>query len=319
MPSPTPLPDDLTAGPFRPRDLRERGIGVDVLRGRRVRRVTHGAYLRDVTEPTLVERCRALRLVVPGVLTFSHLTAAELLGMPGWGHPDRRVHVTRPSGAPALRRSDVVQHRSDLQTDDRESVAGLCVTNAGRTLLDLSEHLRLDRLVATGDHCLRHLDVDGTGLTAIAGRAGGRRGVRRFRQAVPLMDARAESPQESLVRIWCTLAGLPHLEPQGEVWDGDDLIATVDLLDEEHRVAVEYEGAHHHDREQFAYDIHRRARLRRRGYRVVQIEASMMRSPRGVVLFIASDMRQRGWSGEPQLAAVNRALWPARRRAARKW
>ena len=72
-------------------------------------------------------------------------------------------------------------------------------------------------------------------------------------------------------------------------------------------------------REQFAYDIHRRARLRLRGYRVVQIEASMMRSPRGVVLFIASDMRQRGWSGEPQPAAVNRALWPARRRAARKW
>jgi hypothetical protein len=143
--------------------------------------------------------------------------------------------------------------------------------------------------------------------------------VRKLRQAVPLMDARAESPQESLVRVWCMLAGLPHLEPQGEVWDEGELIATVDLLDKVHRVAVEYEGAHHRDREQFAYDIGRRGRLRRRGYWVVQVEASMMHSPRGVVLLISQDLRQRGWSGEPQLAVLNRALWPARRREARKW
>ncbi len=120
------------------------------------------------------------------------------------------------------------------------------------------------------------------------------------------------------MRVWCTLAGLPHLEPQGQVWDDDELIATVDLLDEEHRVAVEYEGAHHREREQFAYDIGRRARLRRRGYRVVQVEASMMHSPRGVVLLIAQDLQQRGWNGEPRMDALHRALWPTSRRVARK-
>jgi hypothetical protein len=317
MPSPTPLPDDLTAGPFRPRDLRDKGIGVDVLRGRRVQRASHGVYLLDGTHPTLVDRCRAVGLVVPGDVTFSHVTAARLLGAPSWGS-DARVHLTRPPGASALRRAGVVQHRSWLLPEERLRVAGLTVTSPGRTLLDLAGDMRLDRLVAVGDHWLRRSGVETSLLDAIGHDADGRRGVRRFRQAVPLMDPRAESPQESLVRVWCMLAGLPFLEPQGKVWDGGELVATVDLLDEEHRIAVEYEGAHHREREQFAYDIQRRTRLRRRGYRVVQVEASMMSSPRGVVLFIVGDLRQRGWTGEPRVDELNRVLWPSRRRKARK-
>lgn len=308
MPSPTPLPEDLTAGPFRPGDFREHGFSVHVLRGRRVQRVSHGVYLRSGRDPTLVDRCRALGLVVPGDVAFSHMTAGQLMGVPGWGVADPRVHLTRPPGSSALRRSDVVQHRCQLRPEDRWTVAELIVTSPVRTLFDLSAHLRLDRLVGVGDYSIRYLGVTTAALEEIVDDAEGRRGIRRLRQALPLMDARAESPPESLVRVWCKLARLPHLEPQGEVWDGDELIATVDLLDDEHRIVVEYEGAHHRQGPQYAYDIQRRARLRRRGYRVVQVEASMMRSPRGVVLFIASDMRQRGWTGEADTTRLTRML-----------
>lgn len=199
-----------------------------------MQRVSHGVYLRNGTDPTLVEPCRALGLVVPGDVGFSHVTAGRLMGMPGWGVADPRVHLARPPRSPALRRGDVVQHRCELRPEDRWTVAELTVTSPGRTLFDLSAHLRLDRLVCVGDYCLRHLGVTSADLEEIVEAAEGRRGIRRLRQALPLMDARAEYPPESLVRVWCRLARLPRLEPQGEVWDGDALIATVDLLDDEH-------------------------------------------------------------------------------------
>lgn len=156
---------------------------------------------------------------------------------------------------------------------------------------------------------MRRFGVTHAQLLAAAEAAGPRRGVRRLREAIQLMDARADSPPESLVRVWCVLAGLPYLEPQGQVYDGDELVATVDLLDERHRLVVEYEGAHHRGREQFAYDVGRHRRVRRAGYEVVQIEASMMYSARRVVLTIAEEMRSRGWDEAPRLQRLVR-LWP---------
>lgn len=314
MPAPTPLPEDLANDPLRPRDLRARGIGTGVLRGRRLQRVTHGAYIPAAIDPSLVDRCRAIRVVVPGQVTFSHQTGADLLGMPSWSGGATEVHITRPPGSSQLRRARVVQHRSELAPSEWQWLGGLAVTTPTRTLLDLSSQLSLDRLVATADHSIRLLGLQTPELVAAMETAGPRRGMKTLREAVGLMDARAESPQESLVRVWCAVAGLPYLEPQGKVVDGGELIATVDLLDREHCVAIEYEGAHHRGREQFAYDIGRHRRLRRRGYAVVQVEASMMSSPRAVVLTIAEEMRLRGWTGVPRTDRLAR-LWrrsPAR-------
>ncbi|MGB2839370.1 MAG: DUF559 domain-containing protein, partial [Actinomycetes bacterium] len=78
------------------------------------------------------------------------------------------------------------------------------------------------------------------------------------------------------------------------------------LLDEEHRLVVEYEGAYHRTREQYAADIARRARLTTSGFEVVQVEATMMRSPRGVVLFVAQRLARRGWTGAFGTAALAR-------------
>lgn len=106
--------------------------------------------------------------------------------------------------------------------------------------------------------------------------------------------------------MWFTLCQLPRFDPNAEVWDDSQLVARVDLLNREFRVAVEYEGAYHRSRQQYAEDIVRRARLAAMGLEVVQIEASMMRSPRAVVLHVAGVLQRRGWKGRAATRSMNR-------------
>ena len=306
MPSPTPLPKDLSGRPVRPDDLRQRGISPSVLRGSTWQRLTHGVHIRGSDDPLLIDRCRALGLVLTSDPVMSHGTAAALWGMPCWGPQGADVHVTRAPSASAIRRRGVVNHRADVPGEHRGSVQGVLVTNPARTLLDLAPVLPLDRLVATSDHCLRTLGVTPRELNEILTWAGGRRGVTVMRAALPLVDARAESPPESLLRVWFALCGLPGFEPNAEIWHDGRFVARVDLLDEEHRLVVEYEGAYHRTREQYAADIARRARLVASGFEVVQVEATMMRSPRGVVMYVAQRLARRGWTGAFETAALAR-------------
>ncbi len=304
MPRSVPLPDDLVGRPVRPADLRQRGISPSVLRGSTWQSLTHGVHLRGMEDPSLVDRCRGLVLVLAGDPVVSHDTAAALWGMPGWGPPAADLHVTRAPGASAIRRAGVVNHRADLPREHRALVDGVAVTSAPRTLLDLAAVLPLDQLVATGDHCLRALGVGRSELLDMVSWARGRRGISTMRAALPLLDARAESPPESLLRVWFFLCGLPPFEPNVEIWDDGQFVARVDLLDRHRRLVVEYEGAYHRSREQYAADIGRRGRLAALGFEVVQVEATMMRSPRGVVLHVARYLRGRGWTGVPHTAAL---------------
>jgi hypothetical protein len=182
----------------------------------------------------------------------------------------------------------------------------LPVTTPARTLFDLASTLSLTRLVAAGDAALREGLMTVADAEALRVWGARRRGVRRFAAATQLMDGRAESPPESALRVWITLAGLPVFEPNAEVWDSDQLVARVDLLNERFGTALEYEGSYHRSREQYAHDIWRRSRLAALGFEVVQIEASMMSSPRAVILHIASVLRRRGWTGR---VSTKRVMW----------
>jgi hypothetical protein len=173
----------------------------------------------------------------------------------------------------------------------------LPVTSVARTVLDLAPVTQLHELVAALDQAVRLGLVDDQSLAAMRRWGVGRRGIKAFRQAIQLADGRAESAPESAVRVWCHIAGLPELVPNVDVVDDTGFVARVDLLSRRYRVAVEYEGAYHRDRDQFARDIARRARLTAAGYEVVQIEASMMHRPHEVVALIEAALRRGGWNG----------------------
>ncbi len=103
------------------------------------------------------------------------------------------------------------------------------------------------------------------------------------RAAALLCDPRAESPQESRVRVLCRDAGL-DVVPAVEVRDAAGrFVARVDLAVEELRVAVEYDGEWHALREELERDRRRLRALRDAGWEVVHVTAQTLREPGAVV------------------------------------
>lgn len=299
MPAPIPLPDDLRGRPLTSQDLRSQGLSQRILRGQRFIHHSRDLYLPFGWAGALADECTALVPLLPDSHAFCDVTAAMLWEAPVPLRTQGQLHVvTTPSQEPP-RRSGVVSHQRELPTAHVCLHNGLKVTTPARTLLDLAPTLRLHELVAVGDFCLRVLHLQPEALDEMVTWASGRRGIRRLREASSLLHPGSESPQESVLRVWLVLGGLPRLEPNVEVWDDDGLVARVDLLSRQYRLAVEYEGAYHRSREQYAADILRRARLAAAGFEVVQVEATMMRSPIVVVQHVSDAFRRRGWEGTP--------------------
>jgi len=130
--------------------------------------------------------------------------------------------------------------------------------------------------VAALDAMVRAASVSVAELQTLVERGAGRWGVSRVRKAVLLVDPRAESPQESRLRVALVLAGLQPV-PQFEVRSGGRFVARVDLAFPEVRLAVEYEGAHHFVEDQIPRDDERIDRLRRAGWRMIRVSAADLR------------------------------------------
>src|SRR4029079_11609719 len=95
----------------------------------------------------------------------------------------------------------------------------------------------------------------------------GQRWVIHLRSLAPLADGRAESPPESILRLYWIDAGLPWPVPQLEVWVDGILIARLDIGHPEIKYAVEYDGVEwHFTPTQLAHDRRRRAAVRDEGF-----------------------------------------------------
>ena len=81
------------------------------------------------------------------------------------------------------------------------------------------------------------------------------------------MDAGAQSPKETWLRLLLIQAGLPRPRTQIPVRDEfGDLIAYLDMGWEDMKVAIEYDGDQHRgDRRQYTWDIRRLEHLERLG------------------------------------------------------
>ena len=130
---------DLAGLRLRP-DLLAAGYSDDDLRrlrrsGER-ERVRRGAYVPAVDERLRRREARhalAARAAVAQLSTesvVSHASAAVLYGLPLWGVPLDRVHVTRDRPSGGHRRNGLHVHHTPLQRDE--------VTTPARTLVDLA-------------------------------------------------------------------------------------------------------------------------------------------------------------------------------------
>ena len=172
----------------------------------------------------------------------SHVSAVVLHGLPVWGVPLERVHVTRAraTGARAGRR--VVVHSASLTRAQITRVDGIPVTCPARTVVDLARTCSFESAVVTIDAALRRGLVSEATLADALQRAAGWPGVPAARRAVDFADGLAESVGESRSRVALLRAGLPAPTPQWEVRHGGELVGRVDFAWPQRHTIAEFDG-----------------------------------------------------------------------------
>jgi hypothetical protein len=165
----------------------------------------------------------------------------------------------------------IIVRRETLGTDEVTLLAGLPVTTPARTAFDLARHLPRNVAVTHLDALARATGMTAADVAPMIDRHKRVRGVRQCRTALPLMDAGAQSPKESWLRLILFDAGLPRPTTQVRVSDGQ-FVAYLDMGWEGPQVGVEYDGDHHRsDRRQYVIDIRRAEMLERLGWRVIKV------------------------------------------------
>lgn len=191
-----------------------------------------------------------------------------------------------------------VRSWSDRHVDDEvEVVAGVPVTTAARTAFDLACRYTVTNAVAAIDALARATHLKVADVELLTQRYKGRRGIRRARRALTLVDAGAESPRETWLRLLLIRAGFPAPQTQIAVYDGyRHIVAVLDMGWEDIKVAVEYEGDHHRtDRRQFNKDIKRAEALTELGWIQVRVTAEDM--PGGVITRVSAARQRRMCTG----------------------
>lgn len=246
------------------------------LRGPAWRRLFRDVYVEAAVPDTHRLRARAAAaLLVPGAVVTG-ASAAVLWGVDLVGVGDD-VELTLPPGSHPRRHPGLVVRRTALPGGDVCVRAGVRVTTPEATVLRLARTLPRDDAVAAADRLVR---VTGIDLAALRHRAGAPGAAPpRVRAVCALADGLAESPPETRVRLLLRDGGLPHPVAQYEIRHQGRFVARVDFAWPELKVALEYDGAWHGEKGQFARDRRRLNRLQEAGWRVVFVTSADLRDP----------------------------------------
>jgi hypothetical protein len=159
--------------------------------------------------------------------------------------------------------------------DEIQISTGMPVTTTARTALDLACRYPVGKAVAAIDALARATDLKVADVETLVDRYRGRRGIRRARIALSLVDPGAESPRETWLRLLLIRAGFPAPQTQIPVYDEYcQLVAVLDMGWEHLKLAVEYDGDHHWtNRRQFNKDVRRVEALTDLGWIGVRVTA----------------------------------------------
>lgn len=246
--------------------MQQHEVVVGHRRGVRWVGVSRGLYRRTGQEPLDARHADLLawQVVLPRSACFTHLTAAGILGL--WLPPvpaGTPVHVCLPKGENRPRRRELrVSRLSGPVRPLRAS--GLRVAPAAEALLACARDLGLLDLVVMLDSALRYGWCTPQEVEQVAGPR--RRGAPVLRKALAHADPRAESPWESLLRMFHVLCEVPVV-PQRKVYDEQGLfVARGDLWLRGTRTIHEYDGAVHRDRRTHVQDLARERALANAGW-----------------------------------------------------
>ena len=274
-------PRALLRGVFSVGDARRAGLERWHLEGAGWTRLGPSLYVSKDLISNPIHRLEAARHRLPANAAFSGLTAAWLHGLDV--QPCDPIEVTVPEDAGISSRSGIALRRSVLVSGDVVRSRGVPVTSIARTVGELCARLDLVEAVVIADEALHsgslHLDQ----LTSWADDHAGNRGMRNLRRVLGFVDAAAESPMESRLRMVLVLGGLPRPKAQVTIRDRwGRALGRPDLYYADQRLGIEYDGSSH--RESLAEDNRRQNRLLNAGVRLLRFTAAdVLRNPESVV------------------------------------
>ncbi len=276
-------------GPFQVRAARRAGVTASALRSSRYVRIGHGLYAPSDADLGLIHRVAAVLLALPRDAVVTGVTALHL----------HRVEVGDPFPVRAVTASGFRCRRSDVRL-----IRGSALPQAhGRIAEPVASwlaavvELGLRDSVVAGDWLVRVRRVEPAAIVHAAELTSGR-GCRLARRAASLIRSRVDSPRETHLRLVLVLAGLP--EPACNVVLGTEHhpIGRVDLLYEEFKLILEYDGDQHRtDRAQWNNDLDRNDAFTDCGYLTIRVTAARMRWPRAVVRRVHAKLVERGYKG----------------------
>ncbi|ORA79278.1 hypothetical protein K3U93_02995 [Mycobacterium malmoense] len=258
----------------------------------RYRAVFPNVYLSTKVQPTLERRISAAWLWSRGRATIAGAAAAALHGTK-WIPNDVPVELICVNSRPPR---GVVTRRCLLLDGEAQMMDGRSVTTPERTAFDIGRGGAIHSAVARLDALAAATDFKVEDVLRVSRRHPHSPGLRRLEIALELVDAGAQSPRESYLRLLLVEAGFPRPQTQIPVLGADGIpVAHIDVGWEEYMVGVEYEGDQHQtDRRRYVYDIQRLEMLERMGWLIVRIVAEDHRA--NIVRRVRMAMAERGWT-----------------------
>lgn len=281
-------------GPFRGSTALADGvITPGVLRGPRYRRLFPDIYAAVDLKPDLALRSRAAYLWLGGTGVLGGFSSAEIYAA-RCAPPEAAVeivvmgkHLRGPPG--------VLVRRDVLAADERRWYQGVDVTTPVRTAYDLARRGDLTEAVVSLDALAGRFGFAPAEILELSARYPRARGRRQLAAVVDHAELLSESAMESRLRMLLVLAGLPRPKAQHCVTDhGGRIVAYVDLAYPDRRIAIEYEGEDHFERERAKRDTRRGTRLVDLGWAVFRYLASdVYSSPERTVGEVREALRTR--------------------------
>ena len=245
-------------------------------------RIYRNVYQRRDSGLTAKDRAVAAWLWSGKKAVVAGNSAAALLGA-DWVDPHVPAElVTGRKRPPPL----IITRNETLLAGETTVVDGVPVTSPARTAFDLARRPGLQTAVMRIDALARATGFTVDEVQPLIDAHRGARGMKQLRWVLPLIDAGAESPQETRTRLVLIAGGLPRPQTQIVVrneWNW--VLARIDLGWEEWLVGVEYDGPQHWtDPRVRANDIDRTAELERRGWRLIRVGADLLRNRPDIVV-----------------------------------
>ena len=285
------IPRELLSRPFTRRQARAAGLTDRMLQGQRFVRVLPGVWaVRDLMM-TWPQRLEAARLALPDRALVTGGTRLALTGLET-GRGDVLHFVVE--GDLHLDLPGIFLHRTRRLAPSDEigiGVAGAFIAYCARA--------RVIDAITAGDWLLAREHVTIEALRELALADPWRDGAHEVVWLLDHLTDQSRSVKESELRVLLTFAGLPTPRSNASL-HVDGVLVIVDLLYEEQRLVLEYQGVQHQeDRRIYCSDLDRLELLRAHGYGHIEFTKERLAHPRTVVGRVYRELVARGYAGPP--------------------